>query len=247
MVSYAEHFQLQSHLRLSTSVGKITFDDDRQQWAVELENKEAQHFDKVVLAIGGMISSPNIPVVEGLEKFRGESLHSRAFKKPARFAGERVMVVGFQNTAADTATQLADIAEKVYIAHRHGARIVSWRQMDTSDTVANDATQLPRRVNGKPVDHSISLRLFSIQSWILSNFPVAGANLFDKFVKGLQDKSLKLRPEWGFEPDQILPIISDDLVDCLERGTIQSVKGISRIISDTSVELNDGTVVDVDV
>lgn len=78
-----------------------------------------------MVAIGGMTSLPNVPVIEGLEKFSGTALHSRAFKKPEQLAGKRVMVVGFGNTAADTATALANVAEKVYIAHRNGARIVS--------------------------------------------------------------------------------------------------------------------------
>jgi dimethylaniline monooxygenase (N-oxide forming) len=85
-----------------------------------------QYFDKTVIAIGGTTSQPNVPVIEGLEKFKGQSLHSRAFKKPEQFAGRRVMVVGFGNTAADTSTQLAEVAEKVYIAHRNGARIVGF-------------------------------------------------------------------------------------------------------------------------
>ena len=35
------------------------------------------------------------------------------------------MVLGFGNTAADMATELAPIADEVYLAHRHGAVIVS--------------------------------------------------------------------------------------------------------------------------
>lgn len=35
------------------------------------------------------------------------------------------MVLGFGNTAADMATELAPIADQVYLAHRHGAIIVS--------------------------------------------------------------------------------------------------------------------------
>lgn len=34
------------------------------------------------------------------------------------------MVLGFGNTAADMATELAPIAGQVYLAHRHGAIIV---------------------------------------------------------------------------------------------------------------------------
>lgn len=93
----------------------------------------------------------------------------------------------------------------------------------------------------------MSMRLFNIQSWIMSTFPVMGANLFDKFIKGLQDKNFKLRPEWGFEPAQVTPIVSDSLVDCLERGSIQSVKGIKRVVGDTRVELVNDEVLDVDV
>jgi thioredoxin reductase len=35
------------------------------------------------------------------------------------------MILGFGNTAADMATELAPIADQVYLAHRHGAIIVS--------------------------------------------------------------------------------------------------------------------------
>jgi thioredoxin reductase len=34
------------------------------------------------------------------------------------------MILGFGNTAADIATELAPLADQVYLAHRHGAIIV---------------------------------------------------------------------------------------------------------------------------
>lgn len=36
-----------------------------------------------------------------------------------------MLVVGFGNTAADVTGLLADVAEKVYVSHRHGAIVVS--------------------------------------------------------------------------------------------------------------------------
>lgn len=65
-------------------------------------------------------------------------MHSRAFKKPWEFAGKRVMVVGFGNTAADTATALANVAKTVYIAHRNGARIVSLLSLDSTSSTVSD-------------------------------------------------------------------------------------------------------------
>jgi hypothetical protein len=54
------------------------------------------------------------------------------------------MVVGFGNRAGDKATQLVGIADEVYIAHQHGACV------------------LPRGIDGQPIEHAQSLRLFTI-------------------------------------------------------------------------------------
>lgn len=41
-------------------------------------------------------------------------------------------------------------------------------------------------------------------------------------------------------------MVSDDLVPCLEAGSIESVKGVKRILGNTTVELEDGRKIDVD-
>ncbi|KAF2128140.1 dimethylaniline monooxygenase 2 [Dothidotthia symphoricarpi CBS 119687] len=228
LTTYCEHFNLQPRIRLNTTIRRFTYDDDRQKWVVGLEGESEEFFDKVVIAIGGVTSLPNLPLIEGTEKFGGVSVHSRAFKRPGNFKGKRVMVVGFGNTAVDTATQLAGVAEKVYLAHRHGAHV------------------LPHLVNGRPIDHTHTLRLFSIQNFIIGYFPKLGSIIFAKLLKDFQEKCFTIRPEWGFEPAQASPVVSDNLVPCLEKGTIDSVKGIRRILSETQVELEDGRKVDVD-
>lgn len=124
LTDYCEHFNLQPRIRLNTAIRQITYDEECQKWVVGLEGETEEFFDKIIIAIGGITCLPNLPVIEGMEKFKGISIHSRAFKRPADFKEKRVLVVGFGNTAADTATQLAGVAEKVYLAHRHGAHVV---------------------------------------------------------------------------------------------------------------------------
>ncbi|KAH6852992.1 flavin monooxygenase-like protein [Alternaria rosae] len=228
LIDYSKHFKLEPHMRLSTSVKQIKFDDERQKWVVDVEGGDQEYFDKVVVAIGGMVGKASLPVIEGIEKFAGTSVHSQAFKKPKEYEKKRVMVVGFSNSAADTATQLVGVADKVYMAHRHGARI------------------LPRRINGVPIDHTHSLRLFTIQSLFMTYLPRLGEWLFDKFLKKMQDKSFNIRPEWRFEPAGKVPVVSDTLIPCLENGSIASVAGIKRIVDATEVELQDGTTLEVD-
>ncbi|KAH3958799.1 hypothetical protein HBH98_202490 [Parastagonospora nodorum] len=228
LVSYAEHFNLEPHFRLSVSIQEISFDSDRQQWVVRIAKHNDQYFDKIVVTIGGMVGQPSMPSVPGLEDFEGLSIHVKSFKRPQNFTGKRVMVVGFGNSAADTSTQLVGAASKIYLAHRHGARVV------------------PRMHNGKPIDHNHSLRLFRISSLVMKYFPDFAERQFDKFMKSYQDKHFKLKPEWGFEPAQKVPMVSDTLVDHLHAGDIESVPVMKRIISPTTVELENGRQIDVD-
>jgi dimethylaniline monooxygenase (N-oxide forming) len=124
LVDFSKHFKLEPYMRLSTSIKQITFDDERQKWVLNIKGGDKEYYDKVVVAIGGMVGKANLPVIEGIEKFAGSSVHSQAFKRPKDYKNKRVMVVGFSNSAADTATQLVGVADKVYMAHRHGARVV---------------------------------------------------------------------------------------------------------------------------
>lgn len=48
-------------------------------------------------------------------------------KRPGDWAGKRVLVVGFGNTAADIACELAGTADKVYLSHRNGSIVVSYK------------------------------------------------------------------------------------------------------------------------
>jgi cation diffusion facilitator CzcD-associated flavoprotein CzcO len=49
--------------------------------------------------------------------------------RPEQWAGKRVLVVGFGNTAADIAGVLVNTAKKVYLSHRRGAIVVSEETM----------------------------------------------------------------------------------------------------------------------
>jgi dimethylaniline monooxygenase (N-oxide forming) len=72
-----------------------------------------------------------------------------------------------------------------------------------------------------------------------------------KFVESTQSKAWTFKPEWRFDPAPSLAeklfLVSDDLVECLNRGTVCSVNGFRRVVGPKTVELDDGTTIDVDV
>lgn len=171
--------------------------------------------------------------------------------RPSDFSGKSVLVVGFANTAADTATQLASHAKNVYLAHDKGNIIVSIL-LSTLDGVATDhvLAKMPRHVNGKAIDHSLTMRIMYIQEFLTHYFPATAEKMFNSMAKGLQDKAFTLKPEWKFSPapslKQSVPIVSDDLVPCLEAGTVKSVAGLKEITGAKTVLLSNGTSLEVD-
>lgn len=79
--SYAAHFGLLDKIIFNVTVSSITRTDDDTQWALHLAGEETPRlFDKVIVASGTEVM-PVIPVIEGLDLFQGNFLHSQAFKK----------------------------------------------------------------------------------------------------------------------------------------------------------------------
>ncbi|KAJ0302779.1 hypothetical protein COL5a_004600 [Colletotrichum fioriniae] len=233
---YAKHFCLMEHTRLRTSFHGATFVEKTQQWRLSLSTPEEpephfEYFDKVVFAMGAD-QKPSRPKIEGMEIFKGFVEHSMTFKNPEVLAGKRVMVLGFGNTAADMATELAPLASQVYLSHRHGAVIV------------------PRWVKGKPVDHVRTYRKYVILNLMNRYTPGLWEKTMNSVISKLEHEIFDLKPEWGFDPAPSItnqrPLVNDELIPCLENGSIISTPGIARVIDDKTVETTDGKRYEVD-
>ncbi|GKT90022.1 hypothetical protein Ct61P_07872 [Colletotrichum tofieldiae] len=233
---YAKHFSLMDYARLGTSFHGASFDHKRQKWRLSLSTAaspepHAEYFDKVVFAMGAD-QKPVRPKIEGIEKFKGFVEHSVAFKNPEILAGKTVMVLGFGNTAADIATELAPIADEVYLAHRHGAVIV------------------PRWVKGKPVDHVRTYRKYVMLNLMNRYTPGLWEKTMNSVISKLEHEIFDLKPKWGFDPAPSItnqrPLVNDDLIPCLENGSIISTRGLARVIDDKTIETSDGRRYEVD-
>lgn len=98
-------------------VTRIGWDAATAQWQVSDAAGHLHGGRAVVVATGGA-RVPVMPAWEGQHEFSGRVLHSSAFRDAKAFAGQRVLVVGCGNSAAEIASRLTAHASAVVCAVR---------------------------------------------------------------------------------------------------------------------------------
>jgi putative flavoprotein involved in K+ transport len=118
---YAEHFSL------PVSSGFDVHRVEREGAGFKVLASDGRCLDAraVVVASGGY-GTPRMPHIEGDTLFKGVRIHSREYRSPEPFAGQRVVVVGAGNSAVQIAVELARVAE-VTLATRGPVRWVPQR------------------------------------------------------------------------------------------------------------------------
>ncbi|KAH8667603.1 flavin monooxygenase-like protein [Tricladium varicosporioides] len=235
IAAYAKHFDLLPHVQLNTPIQWVKRNPTDTHWRVCFGSGEyegTRDFDKVVFCTG-LATKAVTPEFEGMEKFKGKMIHCQAFKRPEDFKDMRVIVLGIGNSAADTSTGLVGIAKKVYLSHRGGVKIV------------------PRRIKNLPLDLVITRQKNAIKFFLDTHLPSLSRYSFDQLIEHYStqsfptpDSSWRLKPAPSLANHQ--PVISDNLISSLAAGTITSVHGLRQFIDGETVELADGTRLEVD-
>lgn len=120
---YVQHFHLESHIQLRTTVNNAHFDRPSGKWQVSLssysDDGELQTtkktFDKLIVATGAN-HKPKVPDV--LSKFKGEVIHSSEFHSGDQVRGKKVLIVGSGESATDVADCATKTAKKVVMWSR---------------------------------------------------------------------------------------------------------------------------------
>ncbi|MDO8416193.1 MAG: NAD(P)/FAD-dependent oxidoreductase [Agitococcus sp.] len=104
---YAQHFAFPIHF--NTRVTNI----QRQDELFCLRTTHTDYFARAVVVASGPFHQPNIPNFKGLTDFKGQVLHSAAYRSPADVLGQRVAVVGAGNSALQIAYELSAMHEVI--------------------------------------------------------------------------------------------------------------------------------------
>ena len=118
---YAEHFGIRP--LFGVAVRRIEPLAAGTGWAATCEDGQHIEAPHVVVASGANVR-PRRPELPGEKDFEGTVLHSHAYRDPAPFAGQRVLVVGMGNTGAEIALDLCEAGVEVALSVRSAVNIV---------------------------------------------------------------------------------------------------------------------------
>lgn len=216
--NYARHFNLQPRF------GQVVTAVERQNEGWTVRTADSTYQAQNVVVATGYTRVPNIPTWPGQEHFRGSVSHSSVYKNGKPYAGQRVLVVGFGNSAGEIAIDLCEQgAAEVTMSLRHPVNVIPRDYMGISIlTIGIVMDKIPPKVAD-----------------ILA-IPMLKMSVGDLTKYGVP--KLPYGPNVQIRQDGQIPILDIGTVKLIKNGRIQIAPGIDRFTPEGAVVFSDGVI-----
>jgi cation diffusion facilitator CzcD-associated flavoprotein CzcO len=117
----AEKYGITDHISFDSEVTRMRWLEPEQVWELTVQSRRDQSVRTVrasaVITAAGHLNRPKYPEIEGIETFRGESVHTARWR-PVDVAGKRVGVVGCGAAGVQVIASLTPDAEHLTVFQR---------------------------------------------------------------------------------------------------------------------------------
>ena len=260
----ADTFELRDSIRFNTEVTALIWDEAAAMWEIELvgpEGRSAERSNAVITSVG-FLNRPNMPVIEGMERFTGPSWHTVNWPNGAEVRGKRFAVIGTGCTGYQLVPELAREAEHVTVFQRTPQWLMPLpnylgkvpEQLLWLDRNLPFHTNFMRFRNAYRTGEDLA-KMFDIDPEFDDPHSCSATNkiLRDRSVEFLQKKldpelaetMTPRHPVWSARP--VLVDADDSILDALGRDNVTLVtEGIARI-DETGIVTPGGERHDADV
>lgn len=219
LVAYLHDYAARHELRPELGVEVTRIDRDGTGWRVQTSDG-GRAADAVVVATG-YSRTPYLPDWPGREAFPGTLVHSADYREPSPYAGQRVLVVGAGNSAAEIALDLLGVAASVDLSVRTPPNIVRRATLGVPSQLLGIALRhAPERVMN-PL--SRMLRRVSVPDLAEHGLPAPAGDGFTQFLR-----------------TRTVPILDHGFVREVQTGSIRVVAAVDGFDAE-AVRLADGT------
>jgi cation diffusion facilitator CzcD-associated flavoprotein CzcO len=224
LVDYLRAYATELELFPELGVRATRVEADGAGWRVQTSAGEIEAHAVVIAS--GYSHTPYLPDWPGRDSFTGSVVHSSAYREPSAYRGQRVLVVGSGNSAADVVVDLAGVAGEVIMSVRTPPNIV---RRDTfglpSQWIGIASDPLPPLIKN-PM--AALLRKATVPDLSGYGLPAPAKDGYTQFVRS-----------------RTVPIIDCGFVDVLRSGQVRIVPAVEAYAGD-AVSLVDGSAVAVD-
>lgn len=113
----AEKFGFYDRCLFHTTVEKTEWDEDAGRWIVYTNRGDAMRARYLIQA-NGILTTPKLARIEGMETFQGESFHTSRWRYDVALDGKRVGIIGTGATAVQVIPELAKVAAELHVFQR---------------------------------------------------------------------------------------------------------------------------------
>src|SRR3569833_751633 len=220
MLAYLEDYAkaLKHPPQMNTEV--LAVEHDGGSWISQVGDGRVRSRNVVVAT--GLARVPAIPHFEGETEFGGPIPHSPRYRSGASFRGQRVLVVGFGNSAGEIALDLHEQGAYPTLAVRGAVNVI------------------PRDLLGIPIVRvGLVTRLFSPKVADAINAPVLSLAVGDIEAVGL--RKLAYGPVEQIRVYQQMPLMDVGTMGLIRSGAIAVRSGVARFTAN-GIEFVDGSV-----
>ena len=100
-----------------TAVTRTDWDEASGRWTVRTDRGDEMRARFVILA-NGVLTTPRLARIDGMEKFAGESFHTSRWDYDVELAGKNVGIIGTGATSVQAVPELAKVVGELYVFQR---------------------------------------------------------------------------------------------------------------------------------
>ncbi len=128
----AEKFGFYEKCLFHTTVDRTDWDESTGRWTVHTDRGDAMRARYVILA-NGILTTPKLARIAGMEKFEGESFHTSRWNYHIDLEDKTVGIIGTGATAVQVIPEIAKVVKELYVFQRTPSSIDVRDQRETTD------------------------------------------------------------------------------------------------------------------
>ncbi len=179
-----------------------------------VETSSGDYKVKNVIVAMGPFGKPRAIDIKGMDSFSGEITHSFGYKSGRKFKGQKVLIIGFGNSACEIAIDL----------HEQGAH--------PSMSVRSAVNVLPRDILGIPI-LQLGLLTAPLPPRFADKLNAPLLNFITGDIRKLGLKKLPYGPLEQIQKDQTIPLLDIGTLKLIKDGHAKVYDGIDRINGST--------------